>query len=87
MGFFSKVTDDAVDKAADAAKDVAEDKIDDTVEATGMEDNAMVEGVADKATEMSGDGVDAAADKVKDILGGGEEGDTHTCEGDTCSHE
>jgi len=60
MGFFSKATDDV----ADAAKDVAEDKIDDAAEATGMEDNAMVENVADKATEMSGKGIDAVAQKV-----------------------
>ncbi|MEA3322817.1 MAG: hypothetical protein U9Q12_01200 [Patescibacteria group bacterium] len=86
MGFFSKATDDVVDQASDAAKDVTEDKIDDVAQATGMEDNAMVEGAADKAVEMGGEGIDTTADKVKDATGG-DEGSAHTCEGDTCSHE
>lgn len=83
MGFFSKATDDATD----ATKDIAEDKIGDATEATGMEDNAMVEGVANKATEMSGGSIDNVADNVKGMTGDSNEEATHTCEGGTCSHE
>jgi len=79
MGFFSKVTDDAVDGAADTIKDVAENKIDDVAEATGMEDNAMVKGVADKATEVSDDGVDIVADKIKDVTS-----DDDCCKDESC---